>query len=275
MLEGDWVGFRAPSPPLLSAERLLGRPDFELLLQTTVYDGALLGELHVSRSGNDAQPSGDATDAVMAKIAQGIPHVLRAKLETDNALSGTLTLDGTLEATGESVTWSLPLGLRRESAESGSAPHVASGLCSSQPAPVVPSATEGSTAPPPCDAFSLLLLDGHSALVTFYFKGSVPPFAFTLTRRAEKENTSWRSTAGTIALLLIVVAVKFGPKYYYRWRYGINTDKLWKRPSHGEDKLTNEQRAALDKKQEEILSQMRAEDEQTREREKNRFTKKE
>jgi hypothetical protein len=107
-----------------------------------------------------------------------------------------------------------------------------------------------------CTTYHVAVLDEDSVIVTLSFKNSVSKVFVAHRQDASAESgINWWSIGGTVGMLLIVVAVKFGPRLYFKSQ-GIDTD-LYMNKKKLNDKiagLTPAQRGILMAKRREMMA---------------------
>jgi hypothetical protein len=237
LLQGRWLVRRHLSGGSASAIRAPYTHQLTLV-KSSKFDGEVFGEL------TPYEGSGDLANSFLSWwSSRGRPTVVEST-ETPIAVwnrtyhvqcsfegnaEGLLTVSesGAAEAAQEQSSFTYPIlshvGLtdqHRHRSLSVTSPDATKGL-------IVSALSDGADAAANAVRFysmSLHFLDESHAIATLLFasNGIVSahqPLVVVLKRfSTEEEGQSWKSLVGTIGLLVIVAAVKFGPRQYMRWK---------------------------------------------------------
>ena len=211
------------------------------------FDGVVFGELTPYDSNDDLSNSlmswwyrstTNSSNTGASYIAWNSTFSVHFSFEGDS--EGVLTItektkDGVAVPTPQSVTYPLighasPSDQHRHRSLSATSPTLTTGLI------VSTQEKEKDVVPTVLHSILLHFLDESHAIgtLTFAVEGQVLPADDTRTvvlkrYSTEEEGQSWKSLVGTFGLLIVVAAVKFGPRQYMRWKGISPNDVLRKR----------------------------------------------
>ena len=112
-----------------------------------------------------------------------------------------------------------------------------------------------------CKYYQLTILDVNAFTVVLTFDDGSSRTLLVKRNTLDEKQWSWETMVGTVAMLIIVAGMKFGPKLYFKAKgVDVNMYKKHKNVAERLAAMTPEQRAEVLRKQKELMAQIHAEE---------------